>query len=209
MKIKGLFLGIILTICGFLMLFLPKFCVTLIAIFISAAIFINGFYNLFFTYKNCDNPYYKKSLLIKGSIGLVIGLLGLIAPVFFVKTFSAIWSLVNYIAAFVLIFFSALGFYTNTKVKDSGKDEKQASIKESVIFLLIATILILLAAAPNTIFRIVGTVSLVTGLFLCLIEVLKNKKGNTSIVKAEDKKDAVDVEASSSDDEDSEEKEEE
>ena len=209
MKIKGLFLGVILTCCGLLMICLPKFCVTLIAIIISSAIFINGFYNLFFTYKKCENPYYKKSILIKGVVGLIIGILGLIFPFFLVKTVSAIWKIVNYVVAVVLIFFSVLGFYTNTKVKDNTKEERNAAIKENVLFLLIATILILIASAPNTLFRIIGTVSLITGLIICVIEILKNKKSKELIDSDSDEKKAVEDESDTEEEAETEDKNEE
>ena len=133
----------------------------------------------------------------------------MIFPFFLVKTVSAIWKIVNYVVAVVLIFFSVLGFYTNTKVKDNTKEERNAAIKENVLFLLIATILILIASAPNTLFRIIGTVSLITGLIICVIEILKNKKSKELIDSDSDEKKAVEDESDTEEEAETEDKNEE
>ncbi len=168
MKKSNFFVGILITLVGLLLLTVPRQCVKAIVILLGIEAIANGIYNLMYTRKLVPDSSFQFTIICRGMLSLVIGLLAFFLPLRFMRVVESIWTIVLYILAVYLIASAALELFAMGKIRDSEIDRKQY-ILESLISIVAAFVLFLVPAAKigTAILRISGLVmALVGGLYV-------------------------------------------
>ncbi|MCQ2588277.1 MAG: DUF308 domain-containing protein [Treponema sp.] len=195
MKIKNLILGSILFIAGLFMAILPKFCMKIIVIIVGAYMVFSGCVNLAGLKKSENSEKYRKTVIIRNLITILIGLLAIICPFVLLKTFAGIWTFVSYLLAVCLVGFSISGFFSASMLSNEKSDLKKRITSESFISLLIAVLMFIIPieSIMTTAFIVIGIAVIIIGLIFITIEVLRISKAK----KASD--DVIEVKAEVSD----------
>lgn len=194
MNIKNLLLGILLSIFGLLMLFMPQFCMKILVILVGCYYIFTGVTNLLSLRKGTFTSKYRRIVLYKNIAGITLGLLSILFPFFLMKTFAGIWNFVSYILAIALVLYAISGFVSASLLDDSNKELKKHIASESIICLFISIIMFVLPIEVfiKTAFRIIGVIALIIGLAICAFEIImkkQNKTKNTSNIEIVDIKD--------------------
>lgn len=183
MKVKNIFLGIILAVMGILMITIPETCINVIVILVGAATLVNGIYSLKKYYNLSDEPVYKKTLLAKCISSIIIGILAVFFPLALMNTFTAIWTVITFVLAVYLLLFAFTGFFSSLFIPGLSDDDKKRITYESFIYFIIAVLLFItpIGSIIKTLFIICGIVALVLGVVVIAKEVILQKR----TVKAE------------------------
>lgn len=197
MKIKNLILGSILFIAGLFMAILPKLCMKIIVIIVGIYAIANGCISLISLKKSDSNEKYKKTILIKNLLSILIGVFAVICPFVLLKTFAGIWTFVSYLLAVCLVGFSITGFVSASMLSDENSELKKRITSESFISLLIAILMFVIPIEPimTTAFIVIGIIAIIIGLIFITIEALKISKAK------KESKNTIEVKSEVSDDE--------
>lgn len=160
MKKNSLFLGVILAVAGLFMLAWPEGCIKAVVILLGIEAFLNGMYQLLYTRKLFPDTTFQYSVLIRGMMSIVVGLLALFLPLRFA---AVMWSIMLYVLAFYLLVGSGLLLFSIGKLRDSSVDRRQFVI-EALISIVIAAIMIVIPIKVGTsLIRIGGIVIILIG----------------------------------------------
>ncbi len=160
---KNLFYGILFSAIGICMLFAPKFCTNVIIALLGIEGVANGVYNLVYTRKLLPNSSFQYAIIIRGMISIVIGLSAFFFPIIWSKTVFEICKIMIRIFAVYLIVATVLQLFASAKMRDTGIERKKF-IQESVISLIGAVVLFIIAAKVGTlVIRIIGIATLLFG----------------------------------------------
>ncbi len=146
MKQNNLFLGLVLTFVGLIMVFLPGACIKAVVILLGIEALANGVYQLLYTRKLYSDVTFQYSVLIRGMFSIVVGLLACFLPLRFAQI---MWTVMLYVLAFYLLTGSALLFFSIGKLRDSSVERRQL-VLEAVISVLIAVIIIIIPIKIGT-----------------------------------------------------------
>lgn len=173
--------GALIAVLGLLLIIMPKFWICAIVILLGLASIVYGIYCLTVTRKLFDNSKYKTSLLIKGIVSIVIGVIAILFPMAFGNT---VWNAIVYILIIYLVLSAAVGFYSVTLLKESGINRKKY-VLENLALLGIAVVLLLIS--PNSlgkaIVRIIGIIVMIIGVVFAILGIKSTK--DVVIVEAE------------------------
>lgn len=180
-KIKSYCLAALIAIIGLVMLIWPEFCIKIIVVIAGLATIFNGIFTLKNYYNLCDDKLYKKSLLIKCIVSIVIGLIAVLFPLILMKSVAAIWTIITYVLAVFFIAYALSSIFTISLVSEIEGEIKKRVIFESVIYLLIAVILFVIPIGTviATIFRVAGVVAILVAVLMIVREVIYSKKMNS------------------------------
>ena len=73
MKKNNLFVGILLVLVGFMLLFFPKRCISLVVALMGIEAVVNGIYSLVHTRKLVPDSDFQKLVFIRGTLSIVVG----------------------------------------------------------------------------------------------------------------------------------------
>lgn len=171
MKKSNFFIGILITVVGLLLLIIPRQCMKVIVILLGIEAIINGIYNLVYTRKLVPDSTFQFTVICRGMLSLVIGLLAFFIPLRFMKAVDAIWTIVLYILAIYLIASAVLELFAMGKIRDTEIDRKQY-IFESLLSIVVAIILFMVPAEKigSAILRICGLIMALIGAIYLLYE---------------------------------------
>ena len=80
MKKNNLFVGILLVLVGFMLLFFPKQCISWCVALMGIEAVVNGIYSLVHTRKLVPDSDFQKLVFIRGTLSIVVGLLAFFLP---------------------------------------------------------------------------------------------------------------------------------
>ena len=178
MKTKNIILGAILAVIGILMIAIPDACIKAVVVLVGAAAVAFSVYNLLVVYKQSEDAAFKKTILIKGIITFVIGLVAVICPFVLVKTIAAIWTIVSIVLAVYLILYAGVSVYSSAKLRANFPIESRRLIFEALIFVAIGVLLIIIPIESfgRAFVQVVGAGGLLIGLIMVIVEIIVNKR---------------------------------
>ena len=161
MKKSNFFAGLLITLIGLLLLIIPKQCVRVVVILLGLEAITNGVFSLMYTRKLVPDSSFQFTVIMRGMLSLVIGLLAFFLPLRFMKAVEAIWTIMLYILAVYLTASACLELFAMGKIRNTEIDRK-SYILEAIISIIAAVIMFLVPAK-------IGEVILrVAGLFVAL-----------------------------------------
>lgn len=171
MKKNSLLLGIILAIVGLIMTITPSGCIKAVVIILGIEAVANGVYQLLYTRKLFPDATFQYSVIIRGMLSIVVGLLAFFLPLRFAEI---IWTVMLYVLAVYLLVGSALLLFSCGKLQNTNVDRRQF-ITEAVISIILALIMLLIPVhVGTTLVRIAGIVLILTGAAFIVLYI-KNK----------------------------------
>lgn len=175
MKIKNLIIGIFLSLISLLVIIKPDIVLYVSVLCVGAYSVINGITNLIGLKKVTASENYKKAVIIKNLVSIGIGIIAVIMPFALIKTANVIWNVMAYILAVALVAFSVTGFISASMLDLEQAELKKHMTTESLICLLVAILLFIIPISKvvHALLRIVGTITLIAGLGLTALEILK------------------------------------
>ena len=182
MKKWNLWNGSVLAILGLLVIIFPAFWVKVVVILLGIGAIVYGIYNLKITKSLYDGDYYGKTIMIRGIVSILIGVVAILFPLAFGKT---MWAVMIWVLIVYLVISAGLGFYAAALLKHTGINRKKY-VLENIALLAIAIVLILISPTGlgTAIIRIVGIVAMVIGIVLIVYGIAFKKK-DTVVVEAE------------------------
>lgn len=81
-------MGLLSMVAGFFMVFSPDSWTKIVVILLGLAAIVNGFFNLFYVRRIFDDTYFRRSVIIRGLLSLVVGLVAVILPL---ALAAAVW----------------------------------------------------------------------------------------------------------------------
>lgn len=161
MKKSYLGIGILSLIAGLLMLFSPEAWTKVVVILLGLAAIVNGLFNLFYVRRIFDDDYFQRSIIIRGLLSLVVGLVAVILPLVLA---AAVWIAMVYMLAAYLLVSAALELYASLRLHASGVDTKPY-YGEIVGSIILAVILFIIPAQVGIVLvRICGALLVLSGL---------------------------------------------
>ena len=178
MKTKNIILGAVLALVGILMIAIPDACIKAVVVLVGAAAVAFSVYNLLVVYKQSQDAAFKKTILIKGIITFVIGLVAVICPFVLVKTVAAIWKIISIILAVYLILYGGISVYSAAKLKPAFPVESRRLIIEALICVAIAVLMIIISldSFVRAFIQVVGIGGLLIGLIMIVVEIVVSKR---------------------------------
>lgn len=171
MKKNSLLLGIILAVVGLIMTITPAGCIKAVVIILGIEAVANGIYQLVYTRKLFPDVAFQYSVIIRGMLSIVVGLLAFFLPLRFAEM---LWTVMLYVLAVYLLVGSALLLFSCGKLQDTNVDRRQF-ITEAVISIILALVMLLIPVHVGTaLVRIAGIVLILVGIAF-VIFYIKNK----------------------------------
>ena len=194
MKKWNLWSGSLLTLLGLLVIIFPAFWIKVVVILLGVGAVAYGIYNLKITKALSDGDFYHRTIMIRGIVSILIGVVAILFPLAFGQT---MWTVMIWVLIVYLIVSSALGFYAAALLKDTGINRKKY-VFENIGLLVLAVVLILISPRDLglTIIRIVGIVATVIGIIILVstfISKNKEKKSSDDNLKMAKKADKEEV----------------
>ena len=160
MKKNSLLLGFIFAVIGLLMLIWPTGCIKAVVVLLGIEAVANGVYQLLYTRKLFSDVTFQYSVLIRGMMSIVVGLLAFFLPLKFAAT---MWVVMLYVLAIYLLLGSALLLFSIGKLRDSDVNRSQF-VLEALISIVLAIIIIMIPIKVGTaLIRFGGILVLLTG----------------------------------------------
>ena len=178
MKTKNIVLGAVLAILGIIMVAIPDACIKAAVVLVGAAAVAFSVYNLLVVYKQSQDAAFKKTILIKGIVTFVVGLIAVVCPFVLVKTVATIWKIISFVLAVYLILYGGLSVYSSAKLRTSFPLEARRLIFEALICVAIAVLLIIIPIESfgRNLVRVVGLGGLTIGLIMIVVEIVVSKR---------------------------------
>lgn len=162
--IKNFVFGILTAVIGLIVLIFPKRSIEVVVILLGICAIINGIYNLTKVYKISENPEFKRVVLIRSVVSIILGILAVALPFMFIKVIETIVKILLYVEAIYLILSAFAEIFMVEKLKSENTNVKNLQL-EILGSILIAVLLFLLAANfAETVVRILGVVCMVAGI---------------------------------------------
>lgn len=173
MKRWNFYAGILLACIGLLVIIFPAFWIKVVVSLLGVGAVLYGVYNLKYTKPLFDNTVYKKTILIKSIISIVIGVIAFLFPFAFGST---VWNIMIWVLIFYCIISAVIGFYAASLLKNTDIDRKRY-FRENLGLVAIAVILILITpkALGTAIVRIFGIAAMLVGAGLIIFNIASKK----------------------------------
>ncbi len=178
MKTKNIILGAVLALIGILMVAIPEACIRAVVVLVGAAAVAFSVYNLLVVYKQTEDAAFKKTILIKGIITFIVGLVAVICPIVLMKTIDVIWKIISIILSVYLILYGGVSVYSAAKLKPHFPQESRRLIFEALICVAIAVLMIIISidSFVRAFIQIVGIGGILIGLIMIVVEIVVNKR---------------------------------
>ena len=172
-------IGILSIIIGLMMLIVPRQCIKAIVVILGIFSIGNGIFNLLSIRKLIADSNFVKTITIRGTISIIVGLLAILLPLVFA---GILWTVMVYTLAFYLLISSGMEIYSTIKMRQVGINTKPY-IAEIIGSIVIAIILLIIPAEIGTlIIRFLGLAIMLVGIGILFFET----KSKPLIVYAEE-----------------------
>lgn len=156
-------IGLLSIIAGLLMLFSPEAWTKVVVIVLGIAAIVNGLFNLIYVRRVYDDAYFRRSVIIRGLLSLVVGLVAVILPL---ALAAAIWTTMVYILAAYLLVSALLELFATIRLRSSGIDARPY-YGEIVGSIILAVILFVIPAQVGVLLvRICGVLLVLSGVLI-------------------------------------------
>ncbi|MFA5571046.1 MAG: DUF308 domain-containing protein [Sphaerochaetaceae bacterium] len=171
--ITYLLIAILILIAGVFVLIRQDLFKQIFVISLGVAAVIVSVVSLIMLGRYAFTPFYYRSTLMKGVLGLIVGVLAIVMPL---STAETIWTIILYILAAQLVLGALISFVDVIALRKLGY-KSSYHIWEGVISLVIAVVLFIFPQELATMLvTIVGLIIIVIGLTLALIAILWLRK---------------------------------
>lgn len=171
--ITYLLIAILILIAGVFVLIRQDLFKQIFVISLGVAVVIVSVVSLIMLGRYAFTPFYYRSTLMKGVLGLIVGVLAIVMPL---STAETIWTIILYILAAQLVLGALISFVDVIALRKLGY-KSSYHIWEGVISLVIAVVLFIFPQELATMLvTIVGLIIIVIGLTLALIAILWLRK---------------------------------
>lgn len=114
-------MGLLSMVAGFFMVFSPDSWTKIVVILLGLAAIVNGFFNLFYVRRVFDDSYFRRSVIIRGLLSLVVGLVAVILPL---ALAAAVWTAMVYLLAAYLLVSALLELFATIRLGASDVNSK-------------------------------------------------------------------------------------
>lgn len=161
MRRSYLGMGFLSLIAGLLMLFSPDAWIKVVVIVLGVAAIVNGLFNLLYVRRVFDDAYFRRSIVVRGLLSLVVGLLAVILPL---ALAAAVWTAMVYMLAAYLLVSALLELFATIRLRSSGVDTRPY-YGEIVGSIILAVVLFVVPAQLGVLLvRIFGGLLVVSGI---------------------------------------------
>lgn len=164
---KNFYIGILLFFIGITIIISPEFCKKAIILILGIGAIVNGLYSIIVTRKLVADSFFQYTMIFKGMLGLVVGLLAVFLIIYSENVVVAMMIML----AIYLFITTIIQMISSGKIKEDEKSKKNL-IFEAVISTIIAVVLVIIIA--NVIIYIAGGIMIILGIGLVVYE-LKNR----------------------------------
>ena len=157
---KNFFIGLLLVVIGIAIIISPEYCKKAVIFLLGLEAVVNGIYSMIVTRKIITDSLFQYSMIFKGMLSIVVGLLAIFLSIFFDNVVTA------------LIITLAVYFFIDTIIQifASGKLREDPEARKKTVFEAVILCIILV----NAIIYIAGGVMLIIGLFMIVYDI-KNR----------------------------------
>ena len=160
MKKNNLFVGILLVLVGFMLLFFPKRCISIVVALMGIEAVVNGIYSLVHTRKLVPDSDFQKLVFIRGTLSIVVGLLAFFLPLVVAKVVATV---MMYVLGFYLLASAVILLYSSSKLRDTQIDRNNFNL-EAVISIIVGIIFFIVPAEIGEVLvRIAGFIMFALG----------------------------------------------
>lgn len=153
-------IGLLTAVVGLLMLFAPDAWTKVVVIILGVAAIVNGIFNLFYVRSVISDRSYRRAIILRGIISIVVGLVAVVLPLALAAT---VWTVMLYVLAAYLLVSAALEVYATVKLKASGINVKPY-YGEIIGSAVLAVVLFVIPAQLGLVLiRICGALLVITG----------------------------------------------
>ena len=155
-----LFGGLLMILLGLVMLIAPDRFIGVFWVVIGIAVVIEGFATLFSVRTEIADPRVRRMLLIRGILGIAIGLVAVFLPLLVA---GVSWTIMLYILAIEMIASAAMQFFVVRDLRALGLPSRDYII-EAILLIALAVILFMFPLQIGIIFmRIAGIAVVIAG----------------------------------------------
>ncbi len=160
MRKSYLGVGLLSIVAGLLMLFSPEAWTKVVVIVLGIGAIVNGLFNLIYVRRVFDDTYFRRSIIIRGLLSLVVGLVAVILPL---AMAAAIWTVMVYMLAAYLLVSALLELFATVRLRSSGMDVRPY-YGEIVGSIILAVVLFVIPAQVGVLLvRICGVLLVLSG----------------------------------------------
>lgn len=133
-------IGILSVVVGLLMLFAPDAWTKVVVVILGAAAVVSGVFNLLHVRTIIADTGYRRAVIVRGAISILVGLIAIILPLALAAT---VWTVMLYVLAAYLLVSAGLEVYAAAKLKSRGINarpyygEIAASVVLAVVLFLV------------------------------------------------------------------------
>ena len=164
---KNFFIGLLLVVIGIAIIISPEYCKKAVIFLLGLEAVVNGIYSMIVTRKIITDSLFQYSMIFKGMLSIVVGLLAIFLSIFFDNVVTAL------IITLAVYFFidTIIQIFASGKLREDPEARKK-TVFEAVICCIVAIILCMILI--NAIIYIAGGVMLIIGLFMIVYDI-KNR----------------------------------
>lgn len=156
-------MGLLSMVAGFFMVFSPDSWTKIVVILLGLAAIVNGFFNLFYVRRIFDDIYFRRSVIIRGLLSLVVGLVAVILPL---ALAAAVWTAMVYLLAAYLLVSALLELFATIRLRASDVNSKPY-YGEIIGSIVLAVVLFIIPAQVGILLvQICGGLLVLAGLVL-------------------------------------------
>ena len=155
-----LFGGLLMILLGLVMLIAPVRFIGVFWVIIGIAVILEGFVTLFSVRPEVADPRVRRMLLIRGILGIVVGLIAVFLPLL---AASVSWTVMLYMLAIEMIVSAVMQFFVAHDLRALSLPAR-AYIIEAILLIALAVILFMFPLQIGKIFiRIAGAAVIIAG----------------------------------------------
>lgn len=159
--------GILSVAIGLLMLFAPEASVSVVVILLGVAAIVNGLYNIVSMRLMLSDPGFRRVVLIRGIVSVIVGLIAISLPLLLA---GVVWAAMSYVLGAYLVLSAITQIYTTIRLKQAGYAARPY-LGEFILSIILAALMFIFPAKFGILLiRILGAVFIAGGAGLLIWE---------------------------------------
>ena len=158
-------LGILVAIIGLLVMINPESSIKVIVILLGVGAIADGLYSIIKMRKLLIDTFYTNSILIRGIVSIIVGILAVAMPVAFFNAAENIIHVMLYVVAVYLILSAAGEIMAMVKLSQAGMHDQVKGLFWTAIGSLVIAVLLFMLPRDygQTVVRVIGALIMVGG----------------------------------------------
>lgn len=155
-----LFGGLLLILFGLIMLASPVRFMEFFGVIVGIAVVLEGFVTLFFVRREIEALRVQNTLLLRGILGIAVGLVAIFLPLF---ATGVVWAIMLYLLAIEMIVSAIMEFVVVRELRALNLPVREC-VAEGILLIALAIVLFIFPFQIATLFvRIVGAAVVIAG----------------------------------------------